>query len=91
MGPGTGVKVKLSNVNVGPVPVKTALVMPKSERLRKIFGGRPVLAPMMFAPPVDTDPNIVVPLKIDSVTDSLPVTKPPQGGFLLGDGAQRAG
>jgi hypothetical protein len=60
-GPGTGVKVKLSNVNVGPEPVKTALVIPKSERLRKIFGGRSVPTPMMFAPPVDTDPNIVAP------------------------------
>jgi hypothetical protein len=77
MGAGTGVKVKLSNVNVGPVLLKTALVMPKSERLRKIFGGRPVPAPMKFAPPVDTDPNIVAPLKIDSVIDSLPVTKAP--------------
>jgi hypothetical protein len=42
------VKVKSSNVNVLPIPkllVKTALVMPKSEILRKIFGGRPVPAP----------------------------------------------
>jgi hypothetical protein len=78
MGPGTGVKVKLSNVNVGPLSVKTALVMPKSlERVRKIFGERPVPAPMKFAPPVDTDPNIVAPLKIDSVIEVPPVTKAP--------------
>src|SRR5262249_13123138 len=60
------VKVKLSNVNVLPKPkllVKTALVMPKSEILRKIFGGRPVPAPTKFAAPVDTDPNSVVPRK----------------------------
>jgi hypothetical protein len=48
-------------VNVGPVSAKTALVMLKLERLRKIFGGRPVPAPMKFARPVDTDPNIVAP------------------------------
>jgi hypothetical protein len=77
MGPGTGVKVKLSNVYVLPVSVKTALVMPKSEILRKIFGGRPVLAPREFAPPVDTDPNIVAPLKTDSVIEVIPVTKAP--------------
>jgi len=51
-GPGTGVKVKLSNVNELPVSVKTALVMSKLERLRKIFGGRPVPAPIspLFPP-----------------------------------------
>jgi hypothetical protein len=47
------------------------------ERLRKIFGGRPVSAPMKFAPPVDTDPNIVAPLKIDSVIERFPVMKAP--------------
>jgi hypothetical protein len=85
MGLGTdaGAKVKLSNVKllaISPVTrllLKTALVMPKSERLRKIFGGRPVLAPTKFAPPVDTDPNSVVPLKIDSVIEVFPVTKAP--------------
>jgi hypothetical protein len=74
------VKVKSSNVNVLPVPkllVKTALVMPKSEILRKIFGGRPVPAPTKFAAPVDTDPNSVVPLKTDSVIEVFPVTNAP--------------
>jgi hypothetical protein len=32
---------------------------------------------MKFAPPVDTDPNIVAPLKIDSVIEVFPVTKAP--------------
>jgi hypothetical protein len=77
MGAGTGVKVKLSNVNEEPVSVKTALVMPKSEILRKIFGGRPVPAPIKFAPPVDTDPTIVAPLKTVSVIEVFPVTKAP--------------
>ena len=36
---GWGQVVKLSNVNELPVSVKTALVMSKLERLRKIFGG----------------------------------------------------
>ena len=70
----------MSNVNVLPFPkllVKTALVMPKSEILRKIFGGRPVPAPTKFAAPVDTDPNSVVPLKMDSVIEVFPVTKAP--------------
>jgi hypothetical protein len=73
-------KVNLSNVNVLPVPkllVKTALVMPKPEILRKIFVGTPVPAPTKFAPPVDTDPNSVLPLKIDSVIEVFPVTKAP--------------
>jgi len=72
--------VKLSNVNVLPIPkllVKTALVMPKPEILRKIFVGTPVSAPTKFAPPVDTDPNSVLPLKIDSVIEVFPVTKAP--------------
>jgi hypothetical protein len=67
-------------VNVLPEPkllVKTALVMPKSEILRKIFGGRPVPAPTKFAAPVDTDPNSVLPLKTDSVIEVFPVTKAP--------------
>jgi hypothetical protein len=82
MGPGTGeeAKVKLSNVNVLRLPeslAKTTLVISKLERLRKIFGGRPVPAPTSFAPPVDTDPNSVDPLKIDSVVGVFPVMKPP--------------
>ena len=32
---------------------------------------------MKFAPPVDTDPNSVVPLKMDSVIEVFPVTKAP--------------
>jgi len=85
VGPETGegslqAKVKLSNVNVLPVPkllVKTALVMPVPEILRKIFVGIPVSAPTKFRPPVDTDPNSVLPLKIDSVIEVFPVTKAP--------------
>ena len=42
MGPGTGVKVKLSNVNVGPVSVKRALVMSKLEK-ESIFRGATML------------------------------------------------
>jgi hypothetical protein len=47
MGPGKGeeAKVKLSNVNVLRSLAKTTLVISKLERLRKIFGGRPVPAP----------------------------------------------
>jgi len=74
------VKIKLSNVNVLPLPkllVKTALVMPKPEMLIKKFVGRPVPASTKFAPPVDTDPNSVVPLKMDSVIEVFPVTKAP--------------
>ena len=32
---------------------------------------------MKFAPPVDTDPNVVAPLKIDTVIEVPPVTKAP--------------